>query len=171
MQKTGPEPDQEYEQPSKSQRKREHHALQAVVASLLEMPEARLRRLELGERVREELQIARSMPASGARNRQLRLITQLLSESDLQQVHEATARDSARQRAETVLQHRAERLREAFLARGAAALQDAGFDPDSSELMRLREAALAGHDAVRSKHAYREIYRLILERLRIQPGT
>jgi ribosome-associated protein len=171
MRKPGSGPDHDPGQPSKSQRKREHHALQALAASLLEMPEARLRRLELDDRVRQEVQIARGMSASGARNRQLRLITQLLSESDLQQVHDASAEDAARQRAETALQHRAERLRESLLAQGATALSESPLEPESGELLRLRDTALAGHDETRAKHAYREIYRVIIARLRDQSGT
>ena len=157
--------------PSKSQRKREHRALQTLAESLIALPESRFRKLPLAERTRDALVAARGMSASGARNRQVRLIAHLLEEEDTGALAHPVAELSAAARAETALHHRAERLRDVVLEQGALALGFPLGAADSARLAELRTEALAPFDAARARHARREIYRVILALLQAQPGT
>jgi len=157
--------------PSKSQRKREHRALQTLAESLIALPESRFRKLPLAERTRDALVAARGMSASGARNRQVRLIAHLLEEEDIEALSRPIAELSAEARAETALHHRAERLRDLVLEKGALALGFPLGAADSARLAELRTEALAPFDAARARHARREIYRVILALLQAHPGT
>ena len=165
-----PPPDDELP-PSKSQRKREHRALQALAESLIALPESRFRKLPVTERTREELALARGMDASGARNRQVRRIAHLLEDEDIEALSRPVEELSARARAETALHHRAERLRDLVLEQGVQALGFPLGAADSARLTALRTAALAPFDAARARHARREIYRVVLTLLQPQPGT
>ena len=149
--------------PSKSQRKRDHAALQGLAESLAALPEARLRRLPLGERAREELMLLRRMPVSGARNRQIRLLAQLLLEEDLTALQAEPQAMAEKARRETARHHAAERLRDRLLLEGESALEGQG----AGDADRLRARALlaeARHAAggPPATAARRELYRLAL---------
>ena len=157
--------------PSKSQRKREHRALQTLAEALIALPQSRFRKLALAERTRAALEMARAMSASGARNRQVRLIAHLLEDEDIEALARPVTELSAQARAETALHHRAERLRDVVLEQGPLALGFPLGAADSARLTELRTEALAPRDAARARHARREIYRVILALLPDQPGT
>lgn len=149
--------------PSKSQRKREHATLQVLAESLAALPEARLGRLPLGERSREELQLLRRMPSGGARNRQVRLLAQLLLEEDLAALQAEPQAVAEKARRETARHHAAERLRDRLLLEGEAALEGHAV----GEADRLRARALlaeARHPSggPPATAARRELYRLAL---------
>lgn len=149
--------------PSKSQRKREHAALQELAEALATLPDARVRRLPLGERSREELMLLRRMPAGGARNRQVRLLAQLLLEEDLPALQAEPQAMAEKARRETARHHAAERLRDRLLQEGESALEGHG----AAEAERLRARALlaeARHapGSPPATAARRELYRLAL---------
>jgi len=157
--------------PSKSQRKREHRALQELAQALVALPQNRFRRLPLGERTREELVVARTMSASGARNRQIRLIAHLLEQEDTGALMRPLEEDAARERAAVALHHRAEELRELVLAQGAPGLDLPLGAADSARLAALRTEAISPFDATRARHARRELYRVLLRVLEAQSGA
>jgi ribosome-associated protein len=64
--------------PSKTQRKRDAHALQALGVQLLALSAAQLARLELPETLHEALLAAQRMRAHGARTRYLQYIGKLM---------------------------------------------------------------------------------------------
>jgi ribosome-associated protein len=64
--------------PSKSQRKRDAHALQALGARLVALPPACLEKLDLPEALREAVYAAQGMRQHGARKRQVQYIGKLL---------------------------------------------------------------------------------------------
>jgi len=68
--------------PSKSQRKRDAHALQVLGARLVELPPALLTRLELPDVLREAVLAMRGMPSHGARTRQIQYIGKLMRQLD-----------------------------------------------------------------------------------------
>ena len=159
-----PQEPMDAERPSKSGRKREHHELQQLAKDLLALPESRLDQLPLAERTREELRLARNMPASGSRNRQVRLIAQLLLEEDLEALRAPPHEQAVRERAEAARHHRAERLRERLLKEGSAALDASSATPQQrARAVELLHTALAPAGGPRARHAQRELYRLALE--------
>lgn len=64
--------------PSKSQRKRDAHALQVLGAQLVAMSPAHLARLALPEALREAVVAAQGMRSHGARTRQMQYIGRLM---------------------------------------------------------------------------------------------
>lgn len=79
-------------QPSKSQRKRDAHALQAMGDQLVALPPAHLARLDLPDDLREAVRATRGIGARGARSRQLQYIGRLMRDVDdavLQAVRQA----------------------------------------------------------------------------------
>lgn len=153
---------------SKSQRKREHHALQDLAAELAALPESRLRHLDLEAELGQEIRTARTMKASGARNRQLRRIAQQLAQHDPQSLRIRLAALAAPDRERVAREQRAAALRERVLEQGSTALELPLGAADSARLAELRNTALASADMTRAQHARREIYRLILALLQRQ---
>lgn len=160
--------------PSKSQRKRDHRQLQVLAEALIALPQRKLRALPLAERTRDELELARSMPPSGARSRQLRLLAKLLETED-QEALQRPARESAEsRRAATALQHRAERLRERLLAGDDGALRELPGDTPPevpAQLLELRDLARNPLGGERAKRAFRDIFRVLLEASQRESGT
>jgi ribosome-associated protein len=68
--------------PSKSQRKRDAHAMQALGAQLVELPPAHLARLELPDVLREAVLAVQGMRQHGARTRQMQYIGRLMRQLD-----------------------------------------------------------------------------------------
>lgn len=156
---TDPEP----EHPSRSQRKREHLGWQALAAELAMLPDPQLRRLGLEPELEGEIRTARAMKASGARNRQLRHVAQRLSDAcDQTALRTALAAIGAPHRLQTAREQRATELREQVLRAGASATGLPLPETAAARLDDLRAIALKGSDTARSRHARREIYRLIL---------
>lgn len=78
--------------PSKSQRKREAHALQALGAQLVALPRAHLARMELPDPLREAVLMVQGLRPHGARTRHMQYIGKLMRQLDpavLRMVREA----------------------------------------------------------------------------------
>ena len=78
--------------PSKSQRKREAHALQALGAQLIALPRAHLARMELPDALREAVLTVQGMHPHGALRRHMQYIGKLMRQLDptvLRMVREA----------------------------------------------------------------------------------
>jgi ribosome-associated protein len=68
--------------PSKSQRKRDAHALQALGSQLIALSAAQLARLALPEALHEAVVAAQRMRSHGARTRQMQYIGKLMRQLD-----------------------------------------------------------------------------------------
>lgn len=158
--------DGDIETPSKSRRKREHQQLQLLAGSLSALPERQFRKLALNERTREELLLLRSMSASGARNRQIRRVAKLLEDENVAQLQSPGEALDADRRAATSRHHRAERLRERLLAADSSVFEELAHSTPEPVMVQLRELCTVAHDpggGNRSRKAYRDLYRLLLE--------
>ena len=69
--------------PSKSQRKRDAHALQALGVQLVALSAAQLARLDLPEALHEAVVAAQRMRSHGARTRQMQSIGKLMRQLEL----------------------------------------------------------------------------------------
>jgi ribosome-associated protein len=85
--------------PSKSQRKRDAHAAQALGARLVAMREADLVDLPLEEILRDAIGEARRISARGARARQLQYIGKLMRAADMGAIEAALAAREEAQKA------------------------------------------------------------------------
>ncbi len=85
--------DQEFDGPSKSQRKREAHQLQDLGTRLSSCTEAQLRVLQLPEKTITAIAEYNRLPNShGARRRQMQFIGKLMRKSDFEQLNTALER-------------------------------------------------------------------------------
>ncbi|MCB1742389.1 MAG: DUF615 domain-containing protein, partial [Gammaproteobacteria bacterium] len=99
---------------SKSQRKREHQALQALVARLLLLSDAQLDRLHLETTIRARIVAGRRMQR-GARNRHIRYLTRLMGDMDWDPVRALIDEIDGRSDAAVARFKRVERWRDRLL--------------------------------------------------------
>ena len=73
--------------PSKSQRKRDAHALQALGSQLVALPPAHLARIALPDTLREAVVAAQGMRQRGARTRQMQYLGKLMRQLEPTSLH------------------------------------------------------------------------------------
>ncbi len=127
--------------PSKSQLKRDAHALQQLGEDLLQVPEADWRQLQLPEALITALREAAGINARGARKRQLQFIGKLMRGIDPAPVQQyfAERRQAARQQVQR--QHTAERWRERILREGDEAIEAWLAEHPDGDRQHLRQLA------------------------------
>lgn len=150
---------------SKSQRKREALALQALAEALVRLPQSQLECLPLDDALREGVVHARAL-SRGAYRRQLRYLARLLRSSDAEAIgraHESLERagdaDAARLK-------RLERWRERLMEEGDAALAkllDEYPGADTQSIRRLVRNARSERAAGQPPRSYRQLFRLLRE--------
>ncbi|ODS91769.1 MAG: hypothetical protein ABS45_09760 [Comamonas sp. SCN 65-56] len=157
---------QRTEEPSKSQRKREMLALQALGESLLALEDERLERLPVTPELIDAVRTARAIRAHEGRRRQLQYIGRLMREIDADALRDALSDETREHRVATAVMHAAERWRERILA------DDQAFDdwlakyPDTRESLEPLVPRARGELATGGPgRAFREIFRKIRDRL------
>lgn len=80
------------DRPSKSQRKREMHALQEIGKILVELPSPQLAKIPMPEELAEAVKTARAIKSHEAKRRQLQYIGKLMREIDPEPIQKALAR-------------------------------------------------------------------------------
>ncbi len=150
---------------SKTQRKREMHALQAIGEELVALPEDRLARLRLPDTLRDAVIEARRMNQRGARRRQLQYVGRLMREVDAHDLREQLEASRAGSLMESGLLHRAERWRERMLSNDAEisefvrAFPGADVQKLRTILRNTKQEAAAG----KPPRFYRALFREIRE--------
>jgi len=79
-------PPTEYDGPSKSQLKRDSHALQAMGKELVEMPEGKLQKFNLPDSLKEAVYEARKLKSREAKRRHLQYIGKLMRISNIDEI-------------------------------------------------------------------------------------
>lgn len=148
---------------SKTKRKEEMHALQALGARLVDLPEAQVRGLAIPEALRKAVLEAKRIRSHEARRRQVQYIGRLMRETDpgpvralIEELDGTSALASARHR-------RLEAWRERLVADDEALTAFAAEYP-GADLQAIRTLVRnARKEAKEGKppRAYREIFRLI----------
>jgi len=100
---------------SKSQVKREMHALQALGESLIHMNEKQLAQIPLSDTMLDAIHIARKMPPKEARRRQIQYIGRLMREGNHEEIQAAV--DKMQNRSDQYIhrQHQIERYRDLLI--------------------------------------------------------
>jgi ribosome-associated protein len=101
---------------SKSRRKRDMHALQAIGEELIALPKDRLARLNLPDNLREAVHEARRLHQRGARRRQIQYVGRLMRDVDADDIQKQLEASGAGSAQEVAVLHRAERWRERLLS-------------------------------------------------------
>ena len=154
-----------WERPSKSQRKRDMHALQDMGEELVALPPERLARIDMPEGLRGAILEARRLTKHEARRRQMQYIGRLMRDADPAPIREALDAAKGASAIENARQHRLERLRERLLEDESVLTEIGESHPgaDIARLRQLRRNALKDRDEGRPPRAFREMFRLLRE--------
>lgn len=150
--------------PSKSQLKRDAHALQKLGAALLEIPEQDWQALQLPDALVTALRDAKRMPSRGAHKRQLQFIGKLMRDVDPAPIQHYfdNLRNEARQQVR--LQHEAEHWRERMIDEGDSAIDGwlaAHPEGDRQHLRQLVRQAKKEQEAGKPPKSSRALFRYI----------
>jgi len=159
---------EEYEGPSRSQRKRDAEELKDLGDALVAMPAGDLVRLPLSERLVDAIELQRRITAHGGRARQRQLIGKLLRHEDIEAIRAAieARRTDARLAAREF--HRVETWRDRLVAEGEPAIAALVASSPELDASRLRTLVMtARHEAAigRPPAAARELFRWLREAL------
>ncbi len=152
--------------PSKTRLKQQSHDLQKLGMALADLPDARLQRLDLPERLFDALLQYRNTRTHEGRRRQLQYVGKLMREVDDAPLREAVAESKLGSARDTLLLHQAEAWRDALLADDEALTRwmHEHADCDVQRLRSLvraarREAALPAEQ--RNPRPHRELFQFI----------
>lgn len=161
-----PNDDPNSEAPSKSQRKRDSHALQVLGAQLIDLRDDALVRLPLSEELIDAVRLARSIRAHEGRRRQVQLIGKLMRRADSEAIRVALADEGRQHRVATAVMHAAESWRERILADDRVLENWLAEFPDSrSSVEPLVPRARGELAAGTAGRAFRDLYRRLRENL------
>ncbi len=147
--------------PSKSQRKRDMHALQALGERLVTLPASRLVPLELPEELIDAIALARKITAHEGKRRQMQLIGKLMRRVDAEAIRAELDVDDVRHRAETAVMHAAERWRDTLIEAPERLTEFVQRYPAAigHELHPLLRSAITEHGRNQRGRHYRDLYR------------
>ncbi len=100
---------------SRSQKKRDSHALKDIGGELIQLSAGQLKRIPLNEDLQEALKIMAKITDNEGRRRQKQYIGKLMRECDPRPIQEALEQLKQGHTADTNILHHAERLRETLL--------------------------------------------------------
>ncbi len=153
--------------PSKSQQKREHHALQDLAEALAGLSASELEQIPLSDELRDAVEETSHLKRS-ALQRQVRYIAKRLGLEDAKKVGEALERLRHGSREETARHHRIERWRDRLLDEGQEALSeflDAHPRTERQPLRQLIRNARTERERGQPPKAFRKLYALIREQV------
>ncbi|HSS63191.1 MAG TPA: ribosome biogenesis factor YjgA [Gammaproteobacteria bacterium] len=149
--------------PSKSRKKREHHALQELAEALAGLSSGELEQIPLSDDLRDAVKEASGLKR-GSLQRQVRYIAKRLAMEDATEVGDALERLRHGGREETARHHRIERWRDRLLAEGRQALSeflDAHPHTDRQQLRQLIRNARLERERGQPPKAFRKLYALL----------
>lgn len=155
------------EGPSKSQVKREHHALQDLAQRLVSLPRGELERLDLSEATWAAIDETVRIKDIRALGRHYKRIANLLAKEDMAAVEALLHGEDRRKQAEAARLHRLERWRERLIAEGDQALGDLlneHPDLDRHQLRTLIRAARKDREGGKTD-GDRRLFRLLRDAL------
>lgn len=124
-------------EPSKTQRKKDMHALQEIGEQLVELDPKKLTEFDLPEILVDAIKLARPMQKHGARRRQLQYIGRLMREVDASPIQEKLDSWQQNSKQQTARLHQLERWRERLLSDEHVLTEFAKQYPQA-DLQRLR---------------------------------
>ena len=151
---------------SKSARKRETLALQALGERLVALPEATIRGLDTDEALKQAVLDAQEITAHGALRRQRQLIGKIMRRVDPEPLEAALEAATATDRAAAAIFRRAEEWRDRLVSEGRAALDEfTATVGENEELADCVSGLPQTVDPPRRKALKRRIFRLIHQKL------
>jgi ribosome-associated protein len=156
---------QDEEKPSKTQRKREMHELQALGARLVGLNAEQLAAIGLPEDLREAVEFARRTTKHEARRRQMQYIGKLMRSVDPEPIRDKLKVWDGVSTEHTAELHRVERWRDRLLEDETVVEELARAHPgiDARHLRALARKAREERAAGSAPRAYRELFRALRE--------
>jgi len=153
------------ELPSKTQRKKQMHDLQALGAELVELTDDQLASIELPENLLDAVNAARRVAKFEAKRRQLQYIGKLMRHVDPEPIRRRISTWKAVSTAHTARLHAIERWRTRLLEDEAAMTELLHDYPqaDASRLRLLVRNAAREREAGQAPKSYRALFRLLNE--------
>lgn len=131
--------DADFVQPvSKSQKKREMHALLELTEKALLLHLEKLAKTGLNEKTLAAFAEAKKMKASGARNRQLKYITKLISHEDTEILENYLLQAEQSEQAENLRFHKLEKWRDRLVSEGDSVIGDFVLSYPDADRQQLR---------------------------------
>ena len=151
------------DRPSKSARKREYLALQALGEKLVDLTDEQLSGIPLDDNLREAIVAARSIRSHGALRRQRQLIGKLMAQADATAIRDAFEALGHADRAEKAIFHQAERWRDRILEEGPAAVTElaAQLGSDATAITNAVRDYRSSPNVAGRKQAARRLFRAI----------
>jgi len=154
--------------PSKSSKKRDYLALQAMGEQLILLREDQLVRINTSDKLIEQILLAKRIRSRGALRRQKQLIGKIMREVDIPSIQHALAAFGQSEIAEKTVFKQTEHWRDRIAGEGQKALQ--AFFAQTGQNSDVLRAQLSDHnrapDEARRCHIrrqmFREIHRLLL---------
>jgi len=154
------------ERPSKSELKRQAHALQDLGEALLELPDERLATLPMSDTLLDAVRELKRTRSHEGRRRQMQYVGKLMRQADTEPLREAVAALQLGRAQDSLALHRAERWRDELVADDDALTRWVAAHPqsDAQQLRSLVRAArkdAATPPEQRHGRAFRELFQFI----------
>ncbi len=138
------EPEQPYDDEeeiliSKSQLKRESHALTDLGKELVELAPSKLKKVPLSDNLEEAITLARRLKSGSGRKRQLQYIGKLLRSTDAEPIIAAMDALKLEHAHENVRLHKLEQWRDRLLVEGDSALAELLAEHPNTDRQHLRQ--------------------------------
>jgi ribosome-associated protein len=158
---------EEYERPSKSERKRQSDDLKALGEALIGLPQSELDALPLPDPLREAVMLARRITAHGGLYRQKQYIGKLMRKIDAEPIRAALNAKHERERVQALRFRRVEQWRDRLLEEGPTAIEhlrgETATQIDTQAVSELVERARTERAQGGPPHASRELFRVLRE--------
>jgi ribosome-associated protein len=157
----------EYQEPSRSQLRREALDVLKLAQTLAALSDAQLARVPLSDDLRAEVQRTRAVTQQIARKRQSQYLAKQmrkLDDSELDAIRAALEHDREYAHRETAALHRVEQWRERLIGEGDAALTELLQEFPSADRQHLRQLARNARlerEQNKPLHAFHELFRAL----------
>jgi len=151
---------------SKSQRKREAHALQALGESLVKLNKSALAQIPLSNDLRNAIDEARRLQKHGALKRQMQYIGKLMRQCDVEPIRTAYEKVTNSFREDVEQHHELEQWRDRLLSDGDPAVEKLLADHPGVDRQHLRQLIRTAQKETangKAPKAARELFRYLRE--------
>lgn len=161
------------ERPSKTRRKKDMHALQALGETLVELSSAQLAEVEMPEDLRDAVLEARRITGHEGRRRQMQYIGRLMRDIDPAPIRAKIDAWRGQSREATAHMHAIERWRERLIENDAALTEFANEHPgaDLQALRAMIRESRRERAAERPPKHFRELFRLLRDAMQAKSSA
>lgn len=153
---------------SKSQLKRESHAMSDLGRTLVELPQHKLNKIPLEEDLKEAIALARRIKERGGHKRQLQYVGKLLRITDAEPILAALHQLEIEHAQENARLHRLEQWRDRLLKEGDSALGELLAqqpDADRQQLRQLLRNAQKEREQNKPPKSARELFKFLRDNI------